>query len=246
MARPNFFVEDAAVEGCRQAAAGEVTFALSGPAGEVGRVETDADGIVRFDVLAGPDYVLTEVTPDQNDVNPATDPFAVETDETVALNVVDYVAVTGDILVSKLVCAELIDTTIEVARFGVPEGEELGEFGCVHEAASFVIYPYGDRQDEPIALETEEDGIAYLSDIPVTTDETGPHLLVELGSGAEELFTVGPGELTVVEVVNAIAPPVGAVLVAKQICADATADRRRDRRAGHERGLGGTRAGRRM
>ena len=219
----DFFVAEAEVEGCRQAAAGEVTFALSGPAGEVDRVETDGDGIVRFDVPAGPDYVLTEVTPDQDDVNPATDPFVVETDETVALNVVDYVPVTGDVLVGKLVCAELIDTTIEVARFGIPEGEELGELGCVHEAAAFVIYPYGDRQAEPIALETEEDGIAYLSDIPVTTDETGPHLLVELGSGAEEIFTVGPGELTVIEVVNAIAPPVGTVLVAKQDCADATA-----------------------
>jgi hypothetical protein len=219
----DFFVAEAEVEGCRQAAAGEVTFALSGPAGEVDRVETDGDGIVRFDVPAGPDYVLTEVTPDQDDVNPATDPFVVETDETVALNVVDYVPVTGDVLVGKLVCAELIDTTIEVARFGIPEGEELGELGCVHEAAAFVIYPYGDRQAEPIALETEEDGIAYLSDIPVTTDETGPHLLVELGSGAEEIFTVGPGELTVIEVVNSIAPPVGTVLVAKQDCADATA-----------------------
>ena len=119
-------------------------------------------------------------------------------------------------------CAELLDTTIEVARFGVPEGEELGELGCVHEAANFVIYPYGDRQGEPIELETDEAGITYLSDIPVTTDETGPHLLVELGSGAEEIFTVGPGELTVIEVVNAAAPPVGSVLVAKQTCADVT------------------------
>jgi hypothetical protein len=222
MGATDFFVEDAVVAGCRQAAAGEVTFALSGPGGEVDRVETDADGVVRFDVLAGPNYVLTEVTPDQQDINPTTDPFAVGTDETVALNVVDYVAVSGDILVSKLVCTDLIDTTIEVARFGLPEGEDLGEFGCVHEAAAFVIYPYGDQQDEPIELETEGDGIAYLSDIPVTTEETGPHLLVELGSGAEELFTVGPGELTVIEVVNAAAPPVGAVLVAKQVCADVT------------------------
>jgi hypothetical protein len=218
----DFFVEDAVVEGCRRATAGEVTFALSGPAGEVARVETDEDGIVRFDAPAGPDYVLTEVTPDQNDVNPATVPFVVETDETVTLNVVDYVAVTGDILVTKLVCAELLDTTIEVARFGVPEGEELGELGCVHEAAAFVIHPYGDRQAEPIEFDVEGDGIAYLSDIPVTTDETGPHLLVERGSGAEELFTVGPGELTVIEVVNAAAPPVGSVLVAKQTCADVT------------------------
>jgi hypothetical protein len=218
----DFFVEDVAVEGCRRATAGEITFALSGPAGEVARVETDGDGMVRFDAPAGLDYVLTEVTPDENDVNPATDPFVVETDGTVALNVVDYVLVTGDILVTKLVCAELLDTTIEVARFGVPEGEELGEIGCVHEAANFVIYPYGDRQGEPIELETDEAGITYLSDIPVTTDETGPHLLVELGSGAEEIFTVGPGELTVIEVVNAAAPPVGSVLVAKQTCADVT------------------------
>jgi hypothetical protein len=218
----DFFVEDGVVEGCRRATAGEVTFALSSPVGEVARVETDGDGTVRFNAPAGPDYVLTEVTPDQNDDNPATDLFAVETDETVALNVVDYVAVTGDILVSKLVCAELLETTIEVARFGVPEGEELGEFGCVHEAANFVIYPYGDQQDEPIEFDVEGDGIAYLSDIPVTTDETGPHLLVELGSGAEEIFTVGPGELTVIEVINAAAPPVGSVLVAKQTCADLT------------------------
>lgn len=218
----DFFVEAAAVEDCRRATAGEVTFALSGPAGEVARVETDGDGMVRFDAPAGPDYVLTEVTPDRNDVNPATDPFAVETDETVALNVVDYIPVTGDILVTKLVCAELIGTTIEVSRFGVPEGDELAEFGCVHQAADFVIYPYGDRQAEPIELGTAEDGITYLSDIPVTTDETGPHLLVELGSGAEEIFTVGPGELTVIEVVNAAAPPVGSVLVAKQVCADVT------------------------
>jgi hypothetical protein len=49
----DFFVEDVVVAGCRQAAAGEATFALSGPAGEVDRVETDADGVVRFDVLAG-------------------------------------------------------------------------------------------------------------------------------------------------------------------------------------------------
>jgi hypothetical protein len=124
--------------------------------------------------------------------------------------------------VSKLVCAELLDATIEVARFGVPEGEELGELGCVHEAAAFAIYPQGDRQAEPIEFDTEADGIAYLSDIPVTTDETSPHLLVELGSGAEEIFTVGPGELTVIEVINAAAPPVGSVLVAKQTCADAT------------------------
>jgi hypothetical protein len=218
----DFFVDAAAIEGCRRASAGEVTFALSGPAGEVARVETDGDGRVRFDVPAGPDYVLTEVTPDQNDVNPATDPFAVESDETVGLNVVDYVAVTGDILVSKLVCAELLDTTIEVARFGVPEGEELGELGCAHEAAAFAIYPYGDRQAEPIEFDVEADGIAYLSDIPVTTEETGPHLLVELGSGSEEIFTVGPGELTVIEVVNAAAPPVGSVLVAKQTCTDVT------------------------
>jgi hypothetical protein len=47
-----------------------------------------------------------------------------------ALNVADYVAVTGDILVSKLVCAELIDTTIEVARFGVPEGESLASLAA--------------------------------------------------------------------------------------------------------------------
>jgi hypothetical protein len=218
----DFFVEDVAVAGCRRATAGELTFALSSPAGEDARVETDGDGVVRFDAPAGPDYVLTEVTPDQNDVNPATDPFAVETDETVALNVVDYVPFTGDILVTKLVCAELLGTTIEVARFGVPEGEELGELGCVHEAANFVIYPYGDRQGEPIEFETDEAGITYLSDIPVTSDETGPHLLVELGSGAEEIFTVGPGELTVIEVVNAAVPPVGSVLVAKQTCADAT------------------------
>ena len=45
---------------------------------------------------------------------------------------------------------------------------------------------------------------------------------MELGSGAEEIFTVGPGELTVIEVVNATAPPVGSVLVAKQTCADVT------------------------
>ena len=218
----DFFVDPAAIVGCRQAAAGEVTFALSGPAGEVARVETDGNGSVRFDAPAGPDYVLTEVTPDQNDVNPATEPFAIETDETVALNVVDYVAVTGDILVSKLVCAELLGTTIEVARFGVPEGEELGELGCVHEAAAFAIYPNGDRQAEPIEFDIEADGIAYLSDIPVTTDETGPHLLVELGTGTEEIFTVGPGELTVIEVINAAAPPVGSVLVAKQLCADVT------------------------
>ena len=146
--------------------------ALSGPAGEVARVETDGDGSVRFDAPAGPDYVLTEVTrPERR--QPRTDPFAVETDGTVAFNVVDYVPVTGDILVTKLVCAELLDTTIEVARFGVPEGEELGELGCVHEAANFVIYPYGDRQGEPIEFETDEAGITYLSDIPVTTDETG-------------------------------------------------------------------------
>jgi hypothetical protein len=218
----DFFVDDAAVEGCRRATAGEVTFALSSPAGEVARGETDGDGMVRFDVLAGPNYVLTEVTPDQNDVDSASDPFVVETDQMVAGNVVDYVLVTGDILVAKLACAELIDTTIEVARFGVPEGEELGEFGCVHQAADFVIFPYGDRQGEPIELESDEDGITYLSDIPVTTDETGPHLLVELGSGAEELFTVGAGELTVIEVVNAIAPPVGTLVVSKQTCADVT------------------------
>jgi hypothetical protein len=218
----DFFVEDAAIAGCRLATAGEVTFALSSPAGEVARVETDGDGSVRFDAPAGPDYVLTEVTPDQNDVNPATDAFPVETDESITLNVVDYVAVTGDILVSKLVCAGLLDTTIEVARFGVPEGEELGELGCVHEAASFAIFPNGDRQAEPIEFDIEEDGIAYLSDIPVTTDETGPHLLVELGTGTEEIFTVGPGELTVIKVVNAAAPPVGSVLVAKQLCADVT------------------------
>jgi hypothetical protein len=218
----DFFVEADEIEGCRPATEGEVTFALSGPAGEVARVETGGDGMVRFDAPAGPDYVLTEVTPDQNDVNPATDLFPVETDETVALDVVDYVAVTGDILVSKLVCAELLDTTIEVARFGVPEGEELGELGCVHEAASFAIYPNGDRRAEPIEFDVHEDGIAYLSDIPVTTDVTGPHLLVELGSGAEEIFTVGPGELTVIEVINAAAPPVGSVLVAKQLCPDVT------------------------
>jgi hypothetical protein len=76
-----------AVAGCRRATAGELTFALSSPAGEDARVETDGDGVVRFDAPAGPDYVLTEVTPDQNDVNPATDPFAVETDDLLPVSV---------------------------------------------------------------------------------------------------------------------------------------------------------------
>ena len=162
------------------------------------------------------------MTASETDTDPTSDLFPVDVDQTVPLTVVNYVSEFGDALVTKKVCDDLIAPAIAVTERGVALGEPADSEPCVYADAAFEIYPHGDRQVEPIRTETDLDGLSYLNDLRITIDGSGPHLIVEVATGAERTFDVRPSGLTVIEVVNPLQPPVGTLVVVAETCDDTT------------------------
>jgi hypothetical protein len=160
-------------------------------------VPTDANGYALLgDVPEGTHFIVEAVSGEGT-------AFTIVAGETTSITVKNYFESdqVGELEVRKLFCVG------DKTRTGIYVGEPGGWPAtpdwvehCWPGNARFQVWPYGDKA-AAIDFSTGNDGIATLV-LPVTTAQTGPHVIVELSSGASAEFDVLAGKTTVIKVVN--------------------------------------------
>jgi hypothetical protein len=78
--------------------------------------------------------------------------------------------------------------------------DQMGDASCEAGGSDFTITAFGKDELDPITV--GEDGMLTIDQIPVTTAETGPHILTETLSGATAEFNVEPDTVTRLIVLN--------------------------------------------
>jgi len=122
--------------------------------------------------------------------------------------------VTGDVEIAKLYCvntdlAGKVEFEVLGPEFPFDGTDITGQAGvgrpdtCTPGAAEFAIFPFGEKDADPILVSVDGDGLIVLNGIiPVTGDE--PHKLVELTTddANETTFEVEAGAVTQIIVIN--------------------------------------------
>ncbi len=135
--------------------------------------------------------------------------FELHNGEHVVIRVLNFVWPTGSLYVSKIYCDPDVTgveydvynpvATIDQIMIERPAWCYVGD-------ASFLIYPYGDKDAVPIAF-TTKDGKALIEGLPMTTAKTGSHLLVEIDTGASVHFDIAAKMITPIRVTNLYVTP---------------------------------------
>jgi hypothetical protein len=133
----------------------------------------------------------------------ATSTFTIAEDQTTVLQVRNDVYNSGSLQVIKYFCKArhektVIEVTYPVETAGRHEGKDEQ---CWTGKAHFEVWLFGNEEDAIRFHTGWHEGIAWLT-LPLTDSSTGPHVLVELETGATAEFEIAKGEMTSIVVTN--------------------------------------------
>lgn len=168
--------------------------------------------IATTDLESGPKHKITE------DGTDLVEYFDVEPNETTVIVAVNnYEQATGDLLLAKVTCPGDNETVWYINE--VPPVEADLDSECASADETFSIYLFGDKESTAIPVNTGEEGIIEVNDLPVTTD-ADPHIIVEDSTGSEKAFDILEDEVTLVTAINYEPVPVedGTVEIEKLAC----------------------------
>jgi hypothetical protein len=133
----------------------------------------------------------------------ATSTFTIVKDQTTTVHAENYVFESGWVKVLKYFClAKREKTTIDVSYpVEVARHDSGVDRDCRPGKAHFEIWLFGNPKYTIDFHTSRHDGTAWLM-LPATNETTGPHVIVEVGSGAKAEFDVIIGEKTTITVVN--------------------------------------------
>lgn len=193
-----FYENSAGGIDCEYGAASFYVYPEPGPSTGIGPITTNSETGQASIQLEPGDYVLQEIS------SSATTAFSIDANETTTIPVYNLLYDEGRLFVTKIYCKARYETTdisfdypVDVSAAGWDWGHKPK---CWQGDASFQIWLYGDPSNV-ISFNTGSDGEVWLT-LPMTTEATGPHKLVETDTGAWAWFDIYSESTTYATVTN--------------------------------------------